>query len=207
MTRRGGWLRSGLVSVQVAAAVLVLCGAGLLLRTLITLQNMDSGSRATEVLTGVINLPFPTPDALAPYPTADPSLRFYEAVEREVRAVPGVPTVAWGGVCRSTGLFGQPFAIVGDQPKPMAARDTVAYHMVSPDYFATLDMPIVAGRRFTAADTAQAPAVCLVSEAFVDAASERPESARHAAEAAADDAVRRPTVDADPWRSSGSSAR
>ena len=50
----------------------------------------------------------------------------------------------------------------------MAARPTAAYHMVSPAYFETLDIPIVAGRGFTAADTAEAPAVCLVSEAFVD---------------------------------------
>ena len=166
MTRRGSWLRSGLVSVQVAAAVLVLCGAGLLLRTLIMLQNMDSGSRATEVLTGVISLPFPTPDGLAPYPTADSARRFYVAVEEEVRAVPGVRTVAWGGVLPLDGLwFGQPFAIAGDPPKPLADRDVAVYHMVSADYFAALDVPIAAGRAFTAADTAQTPPVCVVSEA------------------------------------------
>ena len=168
MTRRVGWLRSGLVSVQVAAAVLVLCGAGLFLRTLITLENLDSGSRATEVLTGVISLPFPTPDALAPYPTADSARRFYEAVEDEVRVVPGVRNVAWGGVLPLDGLwYGQPFAIAGDPPKPLAARDVAVYHMVSPDYFAALDVPITVGRAFTAADTTQAPPVCVVSEAFV----------------------------------------
>ena len=60
-TRRGGWVRSGLVSVQIAAAVLVLCGAGLLLRTLIALQSTESGARATEVLTGGSQLPLPVP--------------------------------------------------------------------------------------------------------------------------------------------------
>ena len=169
VTRRGGWLRSGLVSVQVAAAVLVLCGAGLLLRTLITLQNMDNGFRAREVLTGMINLPVPQSGAPSRYPSADAVLRFYEAVEREVRAIPGVRQVGWGSIPPlDGGFFGQSFAIVGDPPKPMAARDTVAYHMVSPTYFETLDIPIVAGRGFTAADTAEAPSVCLVSEAFVE---------------------------------------
>jgi putative ABC transport system permease protein len=168
ITRRGGWLRSGLVSVQVAVAVLVLCGAGLLMRTLIALQSMDAGSRATEVLTGVITLPFPTPDARAPYPTVDSARRFYQAVEDEVRDLPGVRTVAWGGVLPLDGLwFGQPFSIAGDPPKPLAARDVAVYHMVSPAYFAALDVPIAAGRVFTAADTTRAPPVCVVSEAFV----------------------------------------
>jgi putative ABC transport system permease protein len=169
VTRRGGWLRSGLVSVQVAAAVLVLCGAGLLLRTLITLQNMDSGFRTREVLTGMINLPVPTPTAPSTYPSADAVLRYYEAVEREVRTIPGVRRVAWGTVMPlDGGFFGQSFAIAGDPPKPMASRDVASYHMVSPAYFETLGIPIVAGRGFTAADAAEAPPVCLVSEAFVE---------------------------------------
>jgi putative ABC transport system permease protein len=168
VTRRGGWLRSGLVSVQVAAAVLVLCGAGLLLRTLVALQNMDSGARATQVLTGVISLPFPNPGAPAPYPTADAALRFYEAVEREVRAIPGVRSVAWGSAMPLDGAwFGQPFAIAGDPPKPLAARDSASYQMVSPAYFETLGVPIVAGRGLTEADRSDAPSVCVVSEAFV----------------------------------------
>jgi putative ABC transport system permease protein len=168
ITRRGGWLRSGLVSVQVAAAVLVLCGAGLLLRTLITLQNMDIGAGTSEVLTGMISLPVPTPAAPSPYPTIDAVRRFQDAVENEVRTIPGVRTVAWGSALpMDGGLFGQSFAIVGDPPKPLASRSNASYNMVSPAYFEALDIPIVAGRGLTAADTAAAPAVCLVSEAFV----------------------------------------
>jgi putative ABC transport system permease protein len=168
VTRRVGRLRSALVSVQVAAAVLVLCGAGLLLRTLIAVQSMDNGFGASEVLTGMINLPVPTATISSPYPSADAVLRFYDAVEREVRAIPGVRSVAWGDVMPLDGtFFGQAFAIVGDPPKPMAARAGVAYHMVSPAYFEALDIPIVAGRGFTAADSAAAQPVVLVSEAFV----------------------------------------
>ena len=167
VTRRGGWLRSGLVSVQVAAAVLVLCGAGLLLRALVTLQRLDSGPRASQVLTAVVNLPFPAPGTASQYPTAAAAFHFYEAVEDEIRAIPGVRNVAWGGVLPLDGLwFGQPFEIAGDPPKPFASRDTAPYHMVSSEYFAALDLPIVAGRAFTRADSAQAPAVCIVSESF-----------------------------------------
>jgi len=169
MTRRGGWLRSGLVSVQVAAAVLVLCGAGLLLRTLTTLQNMDRGFRESEVLTGMINLPVPTATTPSPYPSAEAVLRFYDAVERETRAIPGVRRVAWGSIMPLDGsFFTQPFAIVGDPPKPIGSREVANYHMVSPAYFETLGIPIVAGRGFTAADRSDSPAVALVSEAFVE---------------------------------------
>jgi putative ABC transport system permease protein len=168
MTRRGGSPRGGLVSAQVAAAVIVLCGAGLLMRTLIALEHMDSGPRASEVLTGVVFLPLPVPGGPIRYPTADAARRFYAAVEHEVQAIPGVRSVAWGTAMPLDGnWFGQAFAIVGDPPKPVAARDIAQYHMVSPTYFETLDLPIVAGRGFTAADSAEAPGVCLVSEAFV----------------------------------------
>ncbi len=167
VTPRGGWLRNSLVSVQVAAAVLVLCGAGLLLRALVTLEGLDSGPRASEVLTGIVNLPFPAPGTASPYPTAADALRFFDAVEREVRAVPGVRHVAWGGPLPLDGTwFGQPFAIVGEPPKPVATWDTATYQPVGPEYFAALDLPIVAGRSFTAADRKESPAVCIVSEAF-----------------------------------------
>jgi putative ABC transport system permease protein len=168
ITRRGGWVRSSLVSVQVAAAVLVLCGAGLLLRTLIALQTTDSGARATEVLTGMIQLPLPVPGGPARYPTADAVRRFYDTVERDVRTIPGVHSVEWGSAMPLDGTWwAQSFAIAGDPPKPVATRDVVNYQMVSPGYFSALEVPIVAGRGLTAADTSAAPRVGLVSEAFV----------------------------------------
>ena len=81
----------------------------------------DTGSRATEVLTAWSAFRFRRPDARAPYPTADSARRFYEAVEDEVVRMPGVRNVAWGGVLPLDGLwFGQPFAIAGDPPKPLA---------------------------------------------------------------------------------------
>jgi putative ABC transport system permease protein len=166
-TTRGGAFRGALVVAEVAAAVIVLAGAGLLLRTWVALQSMDPGYRATNVLTATINLPMPTPNAPGRYGTPDLVDQFYNAVEREVRQVPGVASVAWGGAVPLDGAWiFQPFAIDGDPPKPEAMRDSAAYHMVGPTYFRTLDIPIVRGRDFTDADRPDAPPVCIVSEAF-----------------------------------------
>ena len=166
-TTRGGAFRGVLVVAEVAAAVIVLAGAGLLLRTWVALQSMDPGYRAKNVLTATINLPMPSPNAPSRYGTPDLVDQFYNAVEREVSQVPGVASVALGGAVPLDGAWiFQPFAIDGDPPKPEAMRDTAVYHMVGPTYFRTLDIPIVRGRDFTAADRGDAPQVCIVSEAF-----------------------------------------
>ena len=167
-TTRGGAFRGILVVAEVAAAVIVLAGAGLLLRTWVALQSMDPGYRARNVLTATVNLPMPSPNAPSRYGTPDLVDQFYNTVEREVRQLPGVASVAWGGaVPLDGGWIFMPFAVAGDPPKPEATRDSAAYHMVSPTYFRTLDIPIVRGRDFTDADRRDAQPVCIVSEAFV----------------------------------------
>jgi putative ABC transport system permease protein len=165
-TRGGGRVRGTLVVAEVAAAVLVLTGAGLLLRTLLTLQDVDPGYRAQDVLTMTMNVPMP---GVVPtrYPTPESVHRFYDAIEREIRQLPGVRTVALGSsLPLDGGWFGQSFEVVGDPSKPQSQRDTASYHMVSPTYFDTLEIPIVKGRAFTDADTGDGVPVCIVSEAF-----------------------------------------
>jgi putative ABC transport system permease protein len=153
---------------EVAAAVIVLAGAGLLLRTWVALQSMDAGYRAKNVLTATINLPMPSPNAPGRYGTPELVDQFYHVVEREVRQVPGVASVAWGGAVPLDGAWiFQPFAVDGDPPKPEALRDLAPYHLVGATYFRTLDIPIVRGRDFTDADRRDAPPVCIVNEAFV----------------------------------------
>jgi len=167
-TTRGGRFRGVLVVAEVAAAVIVLAGAGLLLRTWVALQSMDPGYHARNVLTTTINLPMPNPNAPSRYGTPDLVDQFYNAVEREVGQLPGVASVAWGGAVPLDGAWNyMPFAVDGDPPKPAATRDLAAYHMVSPTYFRTLDIPIVRGRGFTGADGRDGLQVCIVNEAFV----------------------------------------
>lgn len=164
-TARGGLLRSALVVGEVAAAVLVLCGAVLLLRSLIALENMDAGYRARDVLTMVMNLPMNGPTR---YGTPELARQFFEDVEDAVQQVPGVSTAAVGGALPLDGMwFGQIFTIVGDPPNPEANRTAAAYQIISPTYFQTLDIPVVRGRNFADTDTTGSVQVAIVSEAFV----------------------------------------
>jgi putative ABC transport system permease protein len=163
MTRRGGWIRTALAAAQVATAVILLAGAGLLLRTLVALQNVDRGYRADSVLTMIVDpigSRYPTPVAL---------LRFFDDVEQEIAALPGVQDVAWASTLPlGRSYAGQSaFQIVGQPPAEDSQRPTADYQIVSPAYFRALDLPIVAGRGFTAADRAESVPVCLVNEAFV----------------------------------------
>jgi putative ABC transport system permease protein len=167
-TTRGGALRGVLVIAEIAAAVIVLSGSGLLLRTWMALQSLDAGYRAHNVLTMTINLPMPAPNAPSRYGTPALVSQFHDAVSRQVGRVPGVSSVAWGSAVPFDGTwFFQPFAIDGDPPKPEASRDTASYHMISPTYLRTFDIPVVRGRDFAEADAGDAVPVCIVSEAFV----------------------------------------
>lgn len=162
-TGAGGRLRNLLVAAEVATAVLLLVGAGLLLRTLMAVENVDRGYRAESVLTMIV-------DPLGSrYPTTAARLQFYETVAQEVMTIPGVRSVAW----TSTLPMGRPylgereFEITGDSPPADGRRPTANYEIVSPSYFATLDLPIRAGRGFDERDTPDGVQVCIVNEAFV----------------------------------------
>lgn len=163
-TGGGGRLRSWLVTGEVATAVLLLVGAGLLLRTLIAVESFDRGYRADGVLTMVV-------DPLgSSYPTPERLQQFFDQVEGEVRAVPGVQDVAWSsGLPLGGSVFGEypwTYEVVGDAPLAEGQRPTTSFQLVSPSYFSTLDLPIVAGRAFDDRDVADAPRVAIVNEAF-----------------------------------------
>jgi putative ABC transport system permease protein len=164
-TRGGGRVRNLLAAGQIAAAVLLLCGAGLLLRTLLVLGNFDGGYGADG--DRVLTLDFSVPGAR--YPTAEKLLQFYDTVERDVSVLPNVRSVGWASTLPwGTSELGRwPFDVVGQPPVEAASRPTAEYSIADDGYFRTLDIPIVAGRNFTAHDTRESTPVCIVSEAFV----------------------------------------
>ena len=161
-TGSGGRLRGLLVVGEVAMAVFLLSGAGLLLRTLLAVEAFDRGYRADSVLSMLV-------DPLgSKYPTEEALQQFYDQVEAEIAAVPGVAGVAWASD-RPLDFFdagGVSFEIVGDPPLEDRERPGTAYQVVSPTYFSTLDLPILAGRAFDRRDTRDGVPVCIVNEAF-----------------------------------------
>jgi putative ABC transport system permease protein len=162
-TSGGGWLRGLLVVGQVATAVILLIGAGLLLRTLLTLERADRGYRAQGVLTMLV-------DPLdSQYPNEAAMLRFYDAIEQEVRALPGVRSVGWTSTLPYGGSYtGRVwFDIAGEREATESQRPSAQYQLVSPTYFRTLDLDILQGRAFTERDTRESVPTCMVNEAFV----------------------------------------
>jgi putative ABC transport system permease protein len=162
-TGRGGPLRTLLVVGEVATAVVLLFGAGLLLRTLLALEQVDRGYRADRVLTMMV-------DPLGSEYREPGSLqRFFDTVEREVRKDPSVRDVAWASTLPlGTSEVGDlPFEVVGAPPVDPRQRPSADYQIVSPAYFQTVDLPIVVGRGFTARDGPASVRVCIVNEAFV----------------------------------------
>jgi putative ABC transport system permease protein len=162
VTGRGGRLRSLLVVSQVAIAVLMLVGGGLLLRTLIAVETVDRGYGQDQVLTMLV-------DPLgSKYPKPELLQGFLDAVEKEVRAVPGVGSVAWtSAVPLGETVFGTMFFdVVGAPVVEDSKRMTAEYQTVSPAYFRAVELPIVTGRPFDDRDTLKSVPVCIVNEAF-----------------------------------------
>ncbi len=162
VTGRGGGMRALLVAGEVATAVLLLFGAGLLMRTLLAVDGFDRGYRAGSVLSMLL-------DPLgSKYPTDQALQQFYDQVEAEVAAAPGVAGMAYTGAL-PLDFFddgGMTFEIAGDPAVPDNQRPATQVQAVSAGYFATLDLPVVAGRPFDRSDKAGAPRVCIVNEAF-----------------------------------------
>ena len=102
------------------------------------------------------------------YPTDDALQQFYDQVEAEVAAVPGVSGVAWASALPldffESGGFS--FEIVGDAPVDANQRPGTEYQVVSPKYFSTLELPILSGRAFDERDRRDGVPVCIVNEAF-----------------------------------------
>jgi putative ABC transport system permease protein len=167
-TAKGGRLRRLLVAGEVAAAVLLLCGAGLLLQTLLTLVSGDTGYRSASE--SVLTLDFSVPTSrTSRYATPEAVVQFYDAVGRDVAALAEVRSVGWASsLPYGTGELGRwAFEIAGDPPVEARARQTAEYTTADPGYFRTLDLPIVRGRGFNERDTLRSVPVCLVNEAFV----------------------------------------
>lgn len=153
-------LRRLLVGGQVALALVLLAGSGLLLRSFLAMTRVDPGFRATNVLTA--SLPIPTnryPDAATTYAFAD---RLLEGL----RAIPQVESAALTtGLSLRGGSWGKRVTLA-DRPLPASGDQVlnVGYRLVSHDYFRTLGVRRMSGRTFEAGDRAGTQGVAVVNQ-------------------------------------------
>jgi putative ABC transport system permease protein len=157
-------VRQALVVVQVAMTVVMLCGAGVLVRTLIALNRTPMGFDAHDVLTMRVAI------SPARY-SAERCREFYREAVARIRALPGVETAAAG---ISLPMIGSPrggtsFRELGTPERPARERPTTVVRMVGPGYFHTLRIPVLRGREFTDADNANPMAGFVVNETFARA--------------------------------------
>ncbi len=153
-------LRGVLVVSEIALALVLLVGAGLLLRSLRHLQSVPLGFRAENVMVMRINLP------MSRYPDGGGRVRFYNDLLERLRAVPGArAAAAIGGLPFDGWNWAQELTFEGREAstEPLSA-DVQA---VTPDFFRTMEIPLVAGRDFSNQDgDPDAPGVVVVSESF-----------------------------------------
>jgi predicted permease len=155
-----GHLRGALITAEIALALVLLTGAGLLLRTFINLQHLDPGFNPTSALTFHIQLPNKR------YPNPDSQIHFYQSLVARLQALPGVQYVGIGSDIPWTGYDeNSSFDIPGAPTDPNHSPEA-RYHFASPDYFRALGIPLLSGRFFQLSDDPKAPHVVIVNAAF-----------------------------------------
>lgn len=157
---QSGRLRAGLVVAEIAAAVMLLVGAGLLARTFAELQRVDVGFDTSNLL--VLRI---TPDA-ARYRTGVQTTDYYRRVLASLREVPAVESVAAVTTLPMSTIgsdFTRPYWPEDARPAGNSASQA-SIRMATPGYFATLGLPLIAGREFTDGDDADARRVVIINE-------------------------------------------
>jgi putative ABC transport system permease protein len=158
---RGTRVRSALVVTQVALALALLVGAGLLLRSLERVLAVGYGFRAENLLTAQMRLP------QSRYPSVAKRDQFIEELTRRVRALPGVESAAVTSALPLTDYTQRGSVLFEGRPAPPPGqRPQFPISIVTPDYFRVMGIPIVAGRGFDRGDLAHSQEVAIVNEAF-----------------------------------------
>ncbi len=158
--RARGRLKNLLVIGQVALSLLLLIGAGLLLRSFERLLRVDPGFAADHMLTMNVSLP------TAKYAKPEQQTAFFDEVLRRVSALPGVRDAAISAALPLSWKRVTPLLPDGQPNVPLAQRPFIDIEAISPQWFRTMRVPMLGGRGFTAADDAHAPKVVIANEAF-----------------------------------------
>jgi predicted permease len=152
-------LRSALVIVEVALAVVLVTASGLMFRSFLRLQGVNPGFNPANVLTLEIELPEPT------YKADQQQRIFQQQLLQKIRTIPGVVNAATvDNLPFSGNAFNSSFMIEGRPIPPVTERPRAYYRVVSPDYFSTMGIQLIRGNQFTDRDTADVPGVAIIND-------------------------------------------
>ena len=156
----GGWLRQLLVVVEVAAAVVLLIGAGLMIRSVLRIREVEPGLKPQNLLTAKVSLP------REKYTDAESAIRFYQQVLERVRNVPGVESVGLTShlPIEERGYNGN--VSVEGKTYPPNESPLVEFRVVNDDYFQTANIPLLHGRLFNKQEGDEKQPVIVINEAM-----------------------------------------
>lgn len=157
--RSTGFMRTALVVAETAFALMLLIGAGLLIKSFAKLQDVNPGFSTENVLTTQITLPasrYADPPALA---------AFWRRLLEQTRALPGVTAAGFtSNVPFNGNVSSGSYSIVGYTPPPNEAPPHGRQEIVGGDYFRAMNIPILEGRVFADSDTAEGPPVVVIDQ-------------------------------------------
>jgi len=151
-------LRGVLVISEIALALVLLICAGLLIRSVLRLRDVNPGFNPSNLLT--MNVPLP----LARYPKEESWRAFYRRLVERLEVTPGVKSVGLTSVLPFSDNFDGRALAVEDHPAPRGEEISVDLYIVTPDYLQTMSIPIRQGRALTERDTENTPMVALINE-------------------------------------------
>ena len=154
-------MRSTLIAAEVALALILLVGAGLLIRSAIEAQHVPTGFNPRGVFSGRFSLPE------TKYQSAAAVLQATQAVEAETAAIPGVRRAAVASNVPGVGTFSNGLIPEGEAPESRNIRQSMA-RFVSPGYFEAMGLPVVRGRGFTDVDRSGSLLVVVVNQTLAE---------------------------------------
>src|SRR4029453_9713699 len=155
-------LRGTLVVAEVAMTLVLLVCAGLLIRTVIRLRQVDTGFNPSNVLTMNIGLPG------IKYPKSENQVAFYKEATERIAALPGVKAAGITSVLPLSDNFDGRGLVVEDHPKPEGEEISVDLYVVTSGYLSAMEIPLKQGRTIENHDTTESAKVALINQRMAE---------------------------------------
>jgi putative ABC transport system permease protein len=162
--RSGKHFAGVLVAAELALAVVLLAGAGLMIRSFLSVYQAQLGIKPEQILTMRLELP------ASKYPQGDAQILFHDRLRNRLEAIPGVETVALANYLPTGGSLALSYELASAPPVDKLRRPMVGALIISPNYFGAVGAPLLTGRAFTDADNGTAPPVVIVNRHFAEKA-------------------------------------